>query len=201
MPHPPNSHAGKRRGSVASLWLSIAVIVLGLAGAGLWGTTQVLDIIDHVNDFPRMSIPGQTAVSVAEPGTRIIYYLASDVDSPPRLTLSVVAPDGSSLPVREYEFDLRYEVAGSRIGRAIAQFDAGQPGKYLVSVKGEADAGSELAIGDTSGWGLVSRLLGPIVLGAITFMGGLALMIWGILRHRRVPDAPPQPTPGSTSHP
>jgi hypothetical protein len=48
--------------------------VLGLTAAFVWGAVGTITALDRVKDFDRVTIPGSLTVSVADPGTKVVYY-------------------------------------------------------------------------------------------------------------------------------
>jgi hypothetical protein len=64
----------RRTPSKAWYWVAAAVAVLGLTAAFIWGAMGTSNALDRVDGFDRTAIPGATTVSVADPGTMVVYY-------------------------------------------------------------------------------------------------------------------------------
>jgi hypothetical protein len=52
------------------------VAVLGLTAAFVWGAVGTVTALDRVDGFDRVAIPGSVTVSVADPGTKVVFYEA-----------------------------------------------------------------------------------------------------------------------------
>ncbi len=161
------------RPSTRGYWVGAAIAVAAMLGAVAWGALAFLGWRAHVEQFPRITSPGQVTVALAEPGTRVLYLehdRSTRVPAVPAVT--VTGPAGEVVPLTAYRGELRYDLpdVANRIGDAVLTFPAADAGTFTVSVSG-AEAGTVVAVGDNlvSAWGLhvlgiVSLLVaGPLV--------------------------------------
>src|SRR4029450_9165904 len=73
LPSPPPTRV-RRRPSGGWYWVAGILAVLGLTAAFVWGAVGTITALDRVKDFDRVTIPGSLTVSVADPGTKVVYY-------------------------------------------------------------------------------------------------------------------------------
>lgn len=169
----------RRRPSTAGYWLGALVAVLATLGAFAWGTFAFLGWQTHVQEFPRLTSPGTTTVSVTDPGTRFLYLEHDRSTAIPSVpTVTVTGPSGVEVPLTAYRAELRYDVPSdpNRIGDAVLTFPANEQGTYRITV-GDADQGTTLAIGDdlVRGWG--PQVVGSVALLLGGLLAGLILVI------------------------
>jgi hypothetical protein len=50
------------------------VAVLGLTAAFVWGAVGTITALDGVNSYDRTPVPGTVTVTVADPGSQVVYY-------------------------------------------------------------------------------------------------------------------------------
>jgi hypothetical protein len=72
-PSPPPTRV-RSRPSGGWYWVAGFVAILGLTAAFIRGRWGAITALDRVDDFDRVTIPGSMTVSVADPGTKIVYY-------------------------------------------------------------------------------------------------------------------------------
>jgi hypothetical protein len=159
----------RRRPSTAGYRLAVVIAVMGLVAGAAWGITAYLGMQRQIDDFVRVSIPGQAVVSIPEAGGRVLYYEGPESISLTDLAPHVRAPDGTAVRVQDYGLDLRYDAPGGGVGRAIGAFEADSPGRYEVRIDGTAPPGAEVAIGET----IANSKLGSIVGAVLLILGSL----------------------------
>jgi hypothetical protein len=71
---PIPSLQARTRPSTAGYWVAAVVAVLGLTATFLWGAVGIHTTQDRVDGFDRLAVPGATTLSVADPGTMVIYH-------------------------------------------------------------------------------------------------------------------------------
>ena len=171
---PTTRAAVRRRPGTAGYWLGTLVAVLATLGAVVWGTFAFLGWQSHVEQFPRLTADGTMTVSVAAPGTRVVFLehdRSAAVPSSP--DVAVTGPSGV-VPVTAHSGERRYDVPGvtGRIADAVLTFPADEPGTYRVLVTG-LGPGTSVAVGDdlVSDWA-------PAVIGSLgLLLGGLLLAV------------------------
>lgn len=181
--------------SRAGYWLAPIPLLLGFAIAVWVGWGAVTDIS---NAFTRLVAPGTGFVTLAKPGTYMIfhetrgaidgrvYHSANDFSG---MKVDIV-PDagGAAVPVEQPSAHSTYTI-GSHAGESMLQFTVTQPGNYRVTAAyadGQAGPKTVLAIG-TGIVGILFRAI-AVVIGSI-FLGfglSLALLLTTCFRRRRM---------------
>jgi hypothetical protein len=165
-------------------WFGVAaaVAVAGLVAAIVVFAQTLGGLIDKVNDFQRVSLPGSTTVTL-ETGGYSVYHEFDGASGSTFTTISVLitAPDGSEVTLDPYDADVTYSW-GDHEGIAAYSFRADQPGQYQVSAEG---AEGQVAIGRGIGSGIVGGIAGAFALGiGGLVVGGVIALVVGIRRGR-----------------
>jgi hypothetical protein len=180
-----------------------AVGVIGVAVAVVIFVRTIVGWADRIDDFQRVDVPGQGTVSLDGTGGYTIYHEYPGADErffgPDVGDLTLTAPDGSDVQLRDYTSNVTYH-NGGREGVALFSFTAEEPGDYVLSADAE---GSTLAVGRGLGRGIVSGIMRGIVVGLVSVAVAIVMAIVvavrrGNDRRRRLP--PPGP-PGAMAPP
>ena len=159
----------------------VALLGFGLA---IWvGTATYVGMVDDIAGLRRVQIPSARVV-VLDEGTQVLSVESDRLAPFSDLRFAVVGPDGAAVPVDPYEGDLRYDVPDQpgRVGRAVATFETGSPGRYTVRVDGRAAIGAILAIGEDASRSALPEILGAMALMAGSLVGGAILLALRIAR-------------------
>jgi len=198
--------------SRAGYWIGGALIVVGVAGAILWGVLSFAGMGDTVDDFERAPAPGMARVEL-EARKYIVYVEGPGVgrDFAPPMEILITGPGpgaGGVLPLAGYSGSLTYSMSGHS-GSAVATVTPPRAGTYELRAATTADpsAGFEVALGESIGGRIVRTILGALGIGGGLLAAGLALMITtGVRRKRRAAAPPPPPSspgpapPSSSGH-
>jgi hypothetical protein len=166
VPHDRRNRAYWAAGVVALAGLLVAT---GLAVFGLLASHNAPD------DLVRAGIPGAVTLEVDDSGTRYIYYEGDTTPDADTLGLSVVAPDGTSVDVEDYDLTLEYDAADGTLGSAVASFEAEQTGPYAVAATG-TQTGS-FAVGESVADPFLSTLLQAGVVLLVTTTAAVFIVI------------------------
>jgi hypothetical protein len=161
-------------GSVA--WL-VVTLVLGFSS-----------LSGQVDDFQRVSLPGQGEVSFAEPGRYILYYegLGASDSNVPEFSASLVPVGGDvEVPLSDYGSSLTYDFSGHS-GVAVGSFQIDSPGRFVLRTESGAEGTqANVAVGRSIAGGVVRTVLPALVGSVILFFGGAALAVVVAIRRRR----------------
>lgn len=163
-------------GLVAVAGIVVAVVVLVRTFTG-W--------FDRIDDFDRAPLPAELGVEITETGGYSIYHefpgaAEQDLSTPPQVT--VTGPDGSQVPLDDYDTSVTYETPDHE-GRGAYTFSAEVPGTYLVSATGRP--ASAIAVGRGVGRGLVTGIVAAVVIGLVAVIAALVLaVVVGVKRSR-----------------
>lgn len=173
LPLPP---ATVRRGWKSG-WIGGLLVLSGFGLAMWWGAATYLGMVDDLAGLRRVPIPSARVV-VLDEGTEILSVESGRLATFSDLRFAVVGPDGAAVPVDPHEGDLRYDVPDQpgRVGRAVATFETGSPGRYTVRVNGRAPTGAVLAIGEDASRAALPGILGAMTLMAASLVGGAILL-------------------------
>jgi hypothetical protein len=175
-----------RRPSALRYWLAALIVVAGLVGSITWAAFAVMGYQDHIDSFARTAVPGQVAISVADPGGRTLYYEGAGRPTLSALHIAVTDPRGNAVAVHRYSGTLRYESTDGTSARAVGTFRAAIRGTYVVSSSSTIAPGGELAIGDS--FVLKFAMQAVLIIGVFvaTFGAALALSIVTFIQRRRI---------------
>lgn len=164
-------------------WMGGLVALLGF-GLAIWvGTATYVGMVDDLAGLRRAQIPSARVVVLGE-GTQVLFVESDRLAPFADLRFAVVGPDGATVPVDPYDGDLRYDVPDQpdRVGRAVATFETGSPGRYTVRVDGRAATGAILAVGEDASRAALPGILGAMALMAASLIGGAILLARRIAR-------------------
>jgi hypothetical protein len=176
----PSARSVKRASSMW-YWAALALAVVGLALAAVWGVGSVTDANDRASAFPHTSIPGTATVMVAEPGDQMIYFTGGGQPGMKSLALEVRDPAGARVPVTPYDLAVEIDLAGD-VGRAIATFPADSPGAYTVRSTGSSHPDGVVAVGDNVTRQVLPDVLGALALAWFAVVCAIAMVIVTLLR-------------------
>ncbi|MBL1075858.1 hypothetical protein JK358_15790 [Nocardia sp. 2] len=159
-------------------WFAVGalLIVVGVVGAIALAVSSFTGMSDKIDGFQRVAIPGSGTVQL-ESGSYTVY-----IEGPDGATGSVLitAPDGSEVTLEPYSSKVTYSFGGHD-GEAEFSFQATQSGTYDVTTEGPS--GSNIAIGEGLGGGIVGSVLGALALGlGGLFLGIIVLIVTAVKR-------------------
>lgn len=175
---PVTVHAPRRPGT-GWYWVAGTVVVAAAVAAVVWFATAASSLTRRVEAFPRTSMPGTLTFVVDEPGTRYVYVEADETPALEGLGVTVSGPDGTAVPLRSYDLDVRYD-AYDRSGRAVATFLAPATGTYRLVAAG--GSGGYVAVGDGVTDRLLWSLAGACMIGFGGLLAGVGLAVWVAIR-------------------
>jgi len=180
------SYAGKpalRRPSIGWYWAAGLLLVGGLVAAGGWLFGAVTGLNDHVDRFPRTSLPGETSVQIDQSDTYNVYYEGVGDITLDRLDVTLTDPSGEPVAVRPVDGEVLYDFAERAVGHAVGQFQASTTGTYSLTATG--DAGGTIAIGDRLTDDVLPPLIGAGLLFLLTSGGAITVaIVTGVRRSR-----------------
>jgi len=160
-----------------------AVAVLGIVAAVVVFVQTISGLVDRVDGFQRVSLPGNGTVTLDETGAYSVYHEFDGASGSTFTTLSVLitAPDGSEVPLDPYEANVTYSW-GDHEGIAAYSFRIDEPGQYTVLAEGSE---GDVAIGRGIGSGIVGGIVGAFALGiGGSLAGGIIAIVVGVKRGR-----------------
>lgn len=173
-----SSHPGRRLG----YGLAVLVAVVGLTTAATWGFTSVLDQVQRPGEFVRADISSSLTLTVTQLGPHVIYYEGDDPTAVSADELEVVDATGSTVAVRPYGLDLRYDVPGrpGLVGTAIGVFDADRIGSFVIGRSTGTSstvhkAQAQLAVGDDLAPAVLRAIVLPALAGLLSVIAAIAL--------------------------
>jgi hypothetical protein len=191
--------------SRAGYWIGAGLIVLGVAGAILWGVLSFAGMGDEVEDFVRAPAPGAARVELEE--RKYIVYVegpgvGEDYSPPVDIVISDPAGD-AALALADYSGSLSYSMNGHS-GSAVATVTPPRAGVYSLRAATTAGpaAGLQVALGDSIAGRIVRTILGAFAIGGLGLVAGIGLIVATAVRRkrRRGADLPPPPPPPSSEH-
>jgi hypothetical protein len=169
----------------ARTWYWVALVVF-LAGAG-WLGAGLYMLVERVDSFQRVTLPGEGEVSLDHSGGYVIYYEGPGAaeGNVPDFTVNVTPLSESAVvqDLEAYGGGLTYSF-GSREGRAVLTLQVASPGRFLIEAP-DAPAmpgGSSLAIGSSVAGSIVGIALPSVVLMVVGVGGAIGV---AIVRRRR----------------
>lgn len=170
-----------RRATKAGYWVALAVLIIGVAVAGVWGVRSVDDANDRAAAFPRAAVPGTATIDVTEPGEQMIYFTGPGDPSATSLRLQVKDPGGAIVPTTPYSLAVNVDMAGD-VGTAIATFAADEKGPYTVSSTAGGHGHAVIAVGDNVSMEVLPRVLGALALIFLSVVAAATIAIITVLR-------------------
>ncbi len=210
--------SGTKEPSLVPLWIGVAILVLGITGAGVWLVTGVLGVVDRVNQMPRYDVPVHTTVALTS-GSYYVYAEYTDADFDPSPAQGVGSPtltdgNGQSVPFQlpdegtsqTYQF-------GDHTGRLVGRFQVDHDGSYVLATPDAGSGQSGTASGEpvvlamskgqaVLSSSVVASVFGSLGLGALSVLVGITLLVVTLVRRNRWrraaegPGGPPWGSPG-----
>jgi hypothetical protein len=180
-PTPVRLATTPRRASPVGYWIGGALMAAACVAAALWAVVAFFGYANQVNNMQRMTVPGTATIHLTQSETRVLYYEGSGpAPALGQLGIHVTGPAGNAVTVRSYPWDLRYDVPlikPTRAGRAIASFDATNPGDYRISASNPAVTGGTIALGGDLLRDAVPQIAGIVAVLLVGAGAGLALIV------------------------
>ncbi|MGH9278568.1 MAG: hypothetical protein ACRD12_10760 [Acidimicrobiales bacterium] len=169
-------------------WVGGGTAVLGLVIAVAWITSAVVGYLGRVDDFQRVSVPGEATVQFTGTGGYTVYYEAPGAAEGPlppgRVTMSHVAT-GAEVKFNDYDGNFTYETP-SREGRAVLTFSISEPGAYRVQTFTDGPGKGDIALGRSlapAEFGVA--IAGSVVIVIVTMaFAALVITLTAVKRHR-----------------
>ena len=172
----PTAPPVRRRPSVGWYWAAGLLLVAGIVAAAVWIVGAAIGLDDHVDQFPRTSVPGEISAPIDNPDTYYIYYEGTTDISLDRLGVTLTDPSGEPVTVRPVDSGVLYDSADRAVGRAVGEFQASTTGTYSLVATGDSD-GATIAVGDDLTDDVLPPMIGAGLLFVVTTIGGIALAI------------------------
>jgi hypothetical protein len=166
-------------------WYGVAagIAVAGIVIAIVVFVQTITGLIDRVDDFQRVTLPGSGTVTLEE-GDYSIYHEfdgASSTEFGSTVPITLLAPDGTPVDLDRYDANVTYSW-GDHEGVAAYSFTAEEAGTYTVSAETQSGV---VAVGRGIGSGLVGGIVGAFLLGiGGSVIGGVIAIVVGIKRGR-----------------
>ncbi len=168
--------------SVLWYWIGGLLLVAGVIGGVVWGVVGFSRMMDQIEDFQRVHVPGSGEVFIDDPGGYTIYHeyegaATSSWRQAP--DVEITDPSGSPVFVESYGPNASLTYDYEHEGVAVYTFDAPTTGTYEVETHGELDLGwdQQIAIGRSFTGTLAAAILGALAIGAIGVLSGTILLI------------------------
>jgi hypothetical protein len=170
-----------------------------VAGAALLGSVVWLalgvvfwfrSMIQQVEQFQRVPIPGQSEVTLDEARGYTVYYegmgAGEETTSIPAFNISITpVGGGEEAQIRPYGSDELYNLAGHS-GRAVGTFRIEEPGRFLVQTEGDPQSvQANVAIGTGIGGEIARTVLLTVPVVLVLFLGGVVLAVVVAVRRGR----------------
>ena len=136
----------------------------------------MIGLDDHVDQFPRTSVPGEISAPIDNPDTYYIYYEGTTDISLDRLGVTLTDPSGEPVTVRPVDSGVLYDSADRAVGRAVGEFQASTTGTYSLMATGDSD-GATIALGDDLTDDVLPPLIGAGLLFVVTTSGAIVIAI------------------------
>ena len=181
--------------SRAGYWIGGGLIVLGVAGAILWGVLSFAAMGDTVDAFQRAPAPGMARVEL-QARKYIVYVEGPSVgrDLEPAVEILIVDRSGDEvLPLADYSASLTYSISGHS-GSAVATVTPPRAGVYSLraATASPPSAGLQVALGDSIAGRIVRTILGAFAIGGLGVAAGIgSIVTTAVRRRRRSGGAPP----------
>jgi hypothetical protein len=186
-----------------SLWWFGVAAAIGVGGIALVVFLLVRTFVvlsDKIDDFERVDVPGSGTITLDGTGGYTLYHEfpgADDDVRSPSLQLTMTAPDGSDVDLRDYTSTVTYSDSGHE-GVAVWSFTATEPGAYQLDTEGER---STVAVGRGVGRHIAVGIISGIATGlASVVVAGVIAIVVGVRRSsnrqrlRWAGQPPPQPS-------
>jgi hypothetical protein len=186
--------------------LVVLGIILLVAAAGC-AVIAVFGFVKMFKELPApLLMPGTQSIQVAAPGPQMIAYESQSVvggqaivspQPTPSIQVTVVGPNEQPIAVRD-STGYTYNV-GSRVGAALFEFTADQPGRYEITATALGPGGDQpfvLAVGPHRFWPMFAQIFSGMCGTFVFAVAGVVVLIVALVRHLRG-RREPAPTPGT----
>ncbi len=166
-------------------------MVVAVVGAILWAVLSAKDVINTVDDFQHVAVPGNGRVHLEQ--QKYIVYLegpGADENTPPFQIEIQDSQSERSVRLDHYSGSLTYsfDTDGSAVGTVTAPREA----DYAVRTSGIAEgAGYQLAFGESIGGKIVRGIVGAFLIGGGLALAGVVLLVVTGVRRSKRRAAPP----------
>jgi hypothetical protein len=185
--YPPPPPITSAEGIKPSAWwygVAAAVAVAGIVIAIVVMVQAIAGLVDRVDDFQRVSLPGSGTITLDETGGYTVYHEFSGASDSSTLgssvSVNITGPDGQPVELRNYDSNVTYNWDDHE-GVALYSFHADQVGEYTISAEGQQGV---VAVG--RGFGidsLVGGIFGALVIGLLgAAIGGAIAIVVGVKR-------------------
>jgi hypothetical protein len=172
-----------------ALWLSILLLILGIAGIVVSGLGVGRAVVHSILDAPVLTSPGKEQV-LCRSGTYLLYVEnGSSSLSATTASVTVTGPGGENIPVEAESTSQTFSKNGQQFSGALG-FVASTAGTYTVSVH---TSGSSVLVAPsftTAAQENIGWIVGIFVSGILALVG-FVLLIVGIVRRSRAKRAVP----------
>jgi hypothetical protein len=171
--------------SVGWYWAAGLLLVVGFVAAAVWMVGAVFGLNDHVDQFPRTSVPGEISAPIDQPDAYYVYYEGDEDVTLEGLGVTVTDPAGDPVTVSPVEGGVLYDFADRAVGRAVGEFQASTTGTYGLVATGDS-AGATIAVGDGLTDDVLPPLFGAGLLLLLTTGGAITIAVVAGIRRSRI---------------
>jgi hypothetical protein len=166
-------------------WYGVAagVAIVGIVAAIVVFVQTISGLIDRVDDFQRVSLPGSDTITLDDTGGYTVYHEFNGASGSTSsfVAIDITGPDGSAVELEPYDANVTYSW-GDHEGIAAYSFTADETGEYTVSAEGDIGL---VAVGRGIGSGLAAGIVGAFALGlGGALVGGIIAIVVGVKRGR-----------------
>ncbi|MFE4458854.1 hypothetical protein ACFROC_15995 [Nocardia tengchongensis] len=173
------------------------VIVAAIVGAFVFGVVSYILMRNQVTGFQRVTVPGSGDVRLVAGNDYTIYFERGQAsDELPTVTVTLTDPLGQPVTLSGNPHT-GYQLAG-RDGEGEFDFHAHEGGTYHLT--GQEGSGGTVAVGAALAPSIARTVLGPLLIGAIGLIAGIAMIIITVALRGRHPGFP-MPVAGTARHP
>ena len=176
------------RPSVGWYWAAGLLLVAGFVAAAVWVVGAVFGLNDHVDEFPRTSVPGEISVPIDQPDTYYVYFEGVGDVTLDGLGVTVTGPAGDTVALSPVEGGVLYDLADRAVGRAVGEFQASTSGTYGLVATGDS-GGATIAVGDGLSDDVLPPLFGAGLLLLLTTGGAITIAVVTGIRRSRIQPA------------
>lgn len=174
------------------------VAMVGIAAAiGLF-VRGIMGVYDDVNEFQRVSVPGEGTVSIDDPGGHTVYLEFAGANESttaraPPVDVAITDPDGGPVGIVRYESNVTYET-DEHEGIAVYSFDTARAGTYRVTADSTSPGVTVVAIGEGLGDDLIRSIVAAFAAGIIgALVAGAIATVTAVGRSRARRMLPAEP--------
>jgi hypothetical protein len=185
--------------SKSGYWIGGVLVFLGVAAAILWGVLGFRGVVNTVDDFQRVEIPGSGKVRL-EARKYIVYVEGPGADENVPGVRVQITDERTERPLTLSSYSGSLVYSFNQDGSAQATVTAPRAGDYRVLTAGtDPGDGFSIALGESIGGKIVKAVVGALLVGVILGGSGIALLIVTAVRRSRrrapPPDHWPPPAP------